>query len=122
MSDAIVNLGDKLTHREWQVLRGMSDGLRNAAIGKALWISEDTVKTHARRLLRKLGARDRAHAVRLGFDAGLLAAPGDPAGHAVKRVRAALDDHHVTRLDARAEGSRYAALYDAIADALHPPS
>ena len=55
-----------LTERELQVLRGMSQGKSNAEIGKSLFLSEDTVKTHARRLFRKLGARDRAHAVHLG--------------------------------------------------------
>ncbi len=61
-----------LTERELQVLRGMADGHSNAEIGKQLFVSEDTVKTHARRLFRKLGARDRAHAVAAGFRAGLV--------------------------------------------------
>ncbi|GAA1617823.1 helix-turn-helix transcriptional regulator [Catellatospora bangladeshensis] len=61
-----------LTERELQVLRGMADGQSNAEIGRDLFVSEDTVKTHARRLFRKLGARDRAHAVAAGFRAGLV--------------------------------------------------
>jgi DNA-binding NarL/FixJ family response regulator len=61
-----------LTERELQVLRGMADGHSNAEIGRELFVSEDTVKTHARRLFRKLGARDRAHAVAAGFRAGLV--------------------------------------------------
>jgi DNA-binding NarL/FixJ family response regulator len=61
-----------LTERELQVLRGMADGKSNAEIGRDLYVSEDTVKTHARRLFRKLGARDRAHAVASGFRAGLV--------------------------------------------------
>jgi DNA-binding NarL/FixJ family response regulator len=61
-----------LTERELQVLRGMADGKSNAEIGRELYVSEDTVKTHARRLFRKLGARDRAHAVAAGFRAGLV--------------------------------------------------
>ncbi|GGK14132.1 hypothetical protein GCM10010124_03430 [Pilimelia terevasa] len=61
-----------LTEREMQVLRGMADGKSNAEIGRELFVSEDTVKTHARRLFRKLGARDRAHAVAAGFRAGLV--------------------------------------------------
>ena len=61
-----------LTERELQVLRGMSDGKSNAEIGRELFVSEDTVKTHARRLFRKLGARDRAHAVASAFRAGLV--------------------------------------------------
>lgn len=62
-----------LTERESQVLRGMADGKSNAEIGRDIFVSEDTVKTHARRLFRKLGARDRAHAVAAGFRAGLVA-------------------------------------------------
>jgi len=62
-----------LTERELQVLRGMSQGHSNAEIGRELFLSEDTVKTHARRLFRKLGARDRAQAVAIGFRRGLVA-------------------------------------------------
>jgi DNA-binding NarL/FixJ family response regulator len=61
-----------LTEREMQVLRGMADGKSNAEIGRELYVSEDTVKTHARRLFRKLDARDRAHAVAAAFRAGLV--------------------------------------------------
>jgi len=62
----------QLTERELQVLRGMSQGKSNSAIGKELYLSEDTVKTHARRLFRKLGVNDRAQAVALGFRRGLV--------------------------------------------------
>lgn len=62
-----------LTERELQVLRRMAEGKSNAEIGRELYVSEDTVKTHARRLFRKLGVRDRAHAVAVGFRAGALA-------------------------------------------------
>lgn len=61
-----------LTEREQQVLDGMSRGLSNADIGRELFLSEDTVKTHARRLFRKVGAADRAQAVALGFRWSLL--------------------------------------------------
>ncbi|QSB07085.1 response regulator transcription factor [Natronoglycomyces albus] len=61
-----------LTTREMQVLRGMSEGKSNAEIGRDLFVSEDTVKTHARRMFRKLGARDRAHAVAEAFRAGIV--------------------------------------------------
>ena len=62
----------ELTPREVQVLVAMSRGRSNAEIGRELYLAEDTVKTHARRVFRKLGAIDRAHAVALGFRAGLL--------------------------------------------------
>jgi DNA-binding NarL/FixJ family response regulator len=61
-----------LTEREMQVLTGMSRGRSNAEIGKELYLSEDTVKTHARRLFRKLAAADRAQAVAVGFRWGLI--------------------------------------------------
>jgi DNA-binding NarL/FixJ family response regulator len=61
-----------LTERELQVLTGMSRGRSNAEIGRELYLSEDTVKTHARRLFRKLGAADRAQAVAIGFRWGLV--------------------------------------------------
>ena len=61
-----------LTEREMQVLTGMSRGRSNAEIGKELFLSEDTVKTHARRLFRKLGAADRAQAVAVGFRWGMV--------------------------------------------------
>lgn len=61
-----------LTEREVQVLTGMSCGQSNGEIGKELFLSEDTVKTHARRLFRKLGAADRAQAVAIGFRWGIV--------------------------------------------------
>jgi DNA-binding NarL/FixJ family response regulator len=62
----------QLTERELQVLRGMSQGKSNGQIGRELYLSEDTIKTHARRLFRKLGATDRAQAVAYGFRRNLL--------------------------------------------------
>ena len=64
--------GTQLTERELQVLTGMSQGKSNNQIGRDLYLSEDTVKTHARRLFRKLGVNDRAQAVALGFRRGLV--------------------------------------------------
>jgi DNA-binding NarL/FixJ family response regulator len=62
----------ELTRRELEVLSGMSHGRSNAQIGADLFLSEDTVKTHARRLFRKLGASDRAQAVAIGLRTGLI--------------------------------------------------
>ena len=59
--------GVNLTEREMQVLRGMSQGKSNGQIGRELYLSEDTIKTHARRLFRNLGVNDRAQAVASGF-------------------------------------------------------
>ena len=62
----------QLTERELQVLTGMSQGKSNAEIGRELFLSEDTVKTHARRLFRKMNVTDRAQAVAAGFRRGLV--------------------------------------------------
>ncbi len=64
--------GVQLSMREMQVLTGMSQGKSNAQIGRELYLSEDTIKTHARRLFRKLGAKDRAEAVATGFRRGMM--------------------------------------------------
>ncbi|MGZ4776092.1 MAG: LuxR C-terminal-related transcriptional regulator [Oryzihumus sp.] len=61
-----------LTPRELAVLEGMSRGLSNPEIGAELFLAAETVKSHAKRLLHKLGALDRAHAVALAFRQGLL--------------------------------------------------
>lgn len=61
-----------LTERELQVLTGISQGKSNGQIGRDLYLAEDTVKTYARRLFRKLSVSDRAHAVAIGFRRGLL--------------------------------------------------
>jgi DNA-binding NarL/FixJ family response regulator len=64
--------GPELTEREMQVLRGMASGKSNAQIGRDLYLSEDTIKTHARRLFRKMRVNDRAQAVASGFRLGLV--------------------------------------------------
>ncbi len=62
----------RLSERETQVLAGMSRGMSNGEIGRELYLSEDTIKTHARRLFRKLRAADRAQAVAVGLRAGVI--------------------------------------------------
>ncbi|MPQ97263.1 response regulator [Modestobacter sp. I12A-02628] len=58
-----------LTRRESDVLDELLQGQSNRQIGTNLFISEDTVKSHVKAILRKLGARDRAHAVSLVLSA-----------------------------------------------------
>ena len=62
----------KLSVREVEVLRLVADGLTNSVIGRRLYISEATVKTHLLRSYQKLGVDDRTAAVTRGVQLGLL--------------------------------------------------
>jgi DNA-binding NarL/FixJ family response regulator len=61
-----------LSRREVQVLQLVSHGMSNGQIGKELFITEDTVKTHMKRVLAKLRARNRAHAVCIALRTSLI--------------------------------------------------
>lgn len=61
-----------LTRRELDVLQYLARGLANKQIGAALGISEHTVKFHVAAIYNKLGAANRAEAVRLGMQNGLV--------------------------------------------------
>jgi DNA-binding NarL/FixJ family response regulator len=61
-----------LTPRELEVFRLITRGLSNAEIGRELFISDTTVKTHVTRVLQKLDLRDRAQAIVLAYQTGLF--------------------------------------------------
>jgi PAS domain S-box-containing protein len=62
----------ELTDREVEILQLMADGFENEEISTHLYISTETVKSHVRRVLQKLNARSRTHAVSLGLRRGLI--------------------------------------------------
>ncbi len=64
-----------LTAREMDVFRLIASGLSNSEIGRELFISDTTVKTHVTRLLQKLQVRDRAQAIVMAYQSGLFDHP-----------------------------------------------
>ena len=65
-------LPDGLTEREAEVLRLIAAGRSNAEIGRELFVSEATVKTHVNRIFAKTGSRDRSQAVAYAHRRGLV--------------------------------------------------
>ncbi|NUQ98271.1 MAG: helix-turn-helix transcriptional regulator [Streptomyces sp.] len=67
--------GKALSDREVEVLRLVAAGRTNPGIGRELCISVDTVRSHMMRIAVKLGTSNRAAAVRVGFETGVLRLP-----------------------------------------------
>jgi len=61
-----------ITPRELEILEAMAGGFSNREIAERLFVSENTVKTHAARLFDKLSARRRTQAVQRAKEAGLI--------------------------------------------------
>jgi DNA-binding NarL/FixJ family response regulator len=64
-----------LTERETAILSALARGLSNDAIGKELWVAEQTVKFHLTNIYRKLGVSNRTEAARLAYQNGLVESP-----------------------------------------------
>jgi DNA-binding CsgD family transcriptional regulator len=62
-----------ITPRELEILEALAAGLSNKEIADRLFVSENTVKTHAARVFAKLSARRRTQAVQLAKEAGIIA-------------------------------------------------
>jgi DNA-binding NarL/FixJ family response regulator len=69
-----------LTDRQRQVLVAISQGYTNQQIGRQLYVAEDTVKQIARRMYHNLGAKDRANAVHIAWQFGILGRTPWPTG------------------------------------------
>jgi DNA-binding NarL/FixJ family response regulator len=67
---------DVLTSRETEVLTLIAQGMSNTEISGTLAIAAETTKTHVKRILAKLGLRDRAQAVVIAYESGLVTPGG----------------------------------------------
>jgi DNA-binding NarL/FixJ family response regulator len=64
--------GSALTRRQREVLQLLADGLSTEGVAKRLGLSTETIRTHTKATIRRLEARDRAHAVAIALRSGLI--------------------------------------------------
>ncbi|WP_138733417.1 response regulator [Modestobacter excelsi] len=69
---ALLRLADPLTEREADVLHALADGLSTGQIASSLRVAPETVKTHVKRILTKLGVHDRTQAVVWAYRTGFV--------------------------------------------------
>lgn len=62
-----------LTEREYDIVRLIATGITNQEVGRALFVSVNTVKSYVRSAYRKMGVQTRSQAVVWAFDHGLVA-------------------------------------------------
>jgi DNA-binding NarL/FixJ family response regulator len=67
---------EALSPRELEILQAVARGLSNKEIGRRLYVSEATVKTHLLRVFGKLGVDDRTAAVTVALERGIIRLPG----------------------------------------------
>jgi DNA-binding NarL/FixJ family response regulator len=75
MSEESVGKANGLTERELAILKAVARGLSNQAIGKELWVTEQTVKFHLTNIYRKLHLGNRTEAARYAYQHGLVDSP-----------------------------------------------
>jgi DNA-binding NarL/FixJ family response regulator len=74
-SEEAVGKANGLTERELAILKAVARGLSNSAIGKELWVTEQTVKFHLTNIYRKLDLANRTEAARYAYEHGLVESP-----------------------------------------------
>ncbi len=80
-TELAAHLGEgSISEREVEVLRLVAAGNSNKEIGARLLITEHTAKAHMKRIIAKLGAKDRTHAVTLALSRGILTGTVPPKG------------------------------------------
>ena len=70
LNDRLTELG--MSKREYEVLQKLAEGLSNKEIGEALFVSENTIKTHMANIFSKLNAKRRTEVINIAREKGIL--------------------------------------------------